>query len=194
MSGSLKNQNNAAALKRYTMPKTHGKRLPSRSVRLREGYIKDGIGYIPLTQNRWALCDAHNFHWLSQWNWYAFRHPANGRWYARRAITRSNRKETWAPMHRVVMGVTDPKIQIDHKDRSPEGGLDNRECNLRIATGAQNASNQGVRKNNASGCKGVAWHKATGKWMAYICVNGKQIHLASSVPLEPQRLPTTKPH
>lgn len=146
-------------------------------MRLREGYIKDGIGYIPLTQNRWALCDAHNFHWLSQWNWYAFRHPANGRWYARRAITLSNRKQTWAPMHRVVMGVTDPKIQIDHKDRSPEGGLDNRECNLRIATGAQNASNQGVRKNNTSGCKGVAWHKATGKWMAYICVNGKQIHL-----------------
>jgi hypothetical protein len=36
--------------------------------KVRQGYIKDGIGYIPLTQGKWALCDAHNFHWLSQRN------------------------------------------------------------------------------------------------------------------------------
>src|SRR5580700_7672241 len=49
---------------------------------VRQGYIKDGIGYIPLTQGKWALVDAHNFHWLSQWNWHADLN--RNRWYAKR--------------------------------------------------------------------------------------------------------------
>jgi hypothetical protein len=91
-----------------------------------QGYIDDsGVGHIPLTQGKEALVDAHNFHWLSQWNWRA-KHE-HTRWYA----IRGNGKRI--AMHRIITG--EPAgMEIDHKDRSPEGGLDNREQNLRIAT------------------------------------------------------------
>jgi len=78
-------------------------------------------------------------------------------------------------MHRFIMGVTDSKIQVDHKDRNAT--LDNREENLRIATHAQNQRNVGPNVRNRSGFKGVSWDKAAGKWRTRIQFNGKQIHL-----------------
>lgn len=55
-------------------------------------------------------------------------------------------------MHRLIMGVQDPKIFIDHKNRN---GLDNRRCNLRFATKSQNAQNQPKIITNTTGYKGV---------------------------------------
>jgi hypothetical protein len=134
---------------------------------LRVGYIDDvGVGHIPLTQGLWALCDAHWFHYLSQFNWYAI-HDKHGRWYAVRSGTQY--------MARVVMGITDPKILVDHKDRNAT--LDNRESNLRIATVAQNCHNQGLRTNNTSGFKGVYFDRTKGRWRARIQVNGKSTPL-----------------
>jgi hypothetical protein len=62
--------------------------------------------------------------------------------------------------------------EVDHIDRD---GLNNRKSNLR--EGAEiNARNQGIRKDNTSGFKGVSWHEdgKYGKWRAEIQVNGKQ--------------------
>lgn len=73
-------------------------------------------------------------------------------------------------MHRMIMGVTDPKQLVDHINNDP---LDNRKSNLRLANPQQNQSNQGIRKNNKSGYKGVSFHKASGKWQATISVDGK---------------------
>jgi hypothetical protein len=44
---------------------------------------------------------------------------------------------------------------------------DNRWCNLREATMAQNKANESLRSSNKSGLKGVSWHKAAGKWEAH---------------------------
>ena len=67
-----------------------------------------------------------------------------------------------------------PSGQIDHKNRD---GLDNRLCNLRLATPSQNQANKGMRIDNTSSVKGVAWDKARQKWKATISVNGKSICL-----------------
>lgn len=42
-------------------------------------------------------------------------------------------------MHRVILGLTDPKLHVDHKNHIK---LDNRRCNIRICTRAQNMANR----------------------------------------------------
>lgn len=63
-----------------------------------------------------------------------------------------------------------PKGQVDHinGDRS-----DNRIANLRDVDALANARNRGIATNNSSGVLGVIWHKATGKWYAFISVSRK---------------------
>ena len=67
-----------------------------------------------------------------------------------------------------------PKKQIDHENCNPS---DNRICNLREATHAQNQHNKAVRKDNRSGFKGVGWSKQESKWRARIVINGVEKHL-----------------
>ncbi len=80
--------------------------------------------------------------------------------------------------HRLIWiyhnGSIDPKINIDHIDRNPGN---NRIENLRLADQKQNCQNNKISKNNTSGYNGVYWHKLAKKWMAYIKVNRKRIHL-----------------
>ena len=66
-------------------------------------------------------------------------------------------------------------LEIDHNNQDSR---DNRVENLRLAEedGIQ-SQNRGTPKNNTSGVKGVSRDKNKGKWMAYIKVNDKQIHL-----------------
>jgi len=64
--------------------------------------------------------------------------------------------------------------QIDHKDG--ERG-NNAWANLRPATHQQNILNAKLASSNTSGFKGVSWHKAAGKWSAYIILDDKKKHL-----------------
>jgi len=83
-------------------------------------------------------------------------------------------------LHRFILGVTDPRIQVDHANRN---GLDNQRANLRPATPSQNAANSAKRRGNStSKFKGVHWCKPgplgkRGKWLALILVNGKRHYL-----------------
>ena len=74
-----------------------------------------------------------------------------------------------------------PKDQIDHIN-----GIrtDNRICNLREASNAQNGKNLGLSKANKSGVKGVYFDKSNNKWRAFIKVNFKQIDLGRYVNLQ----------
>ena len=75
-------------------------------------------------------------------------------------------------MHRLILGVTDPKIQVDHINGN---GLDNRRGNLRICTNSQNQMNA-RRKIGRSGFRGVKFlsDRKTRCYQARIQVSGKQ--------------------
>jgi len=67
-----------------------------------------------------------------------------------------------------------PKEQIDHINGIPN---DNRWCNLREVTSAENQKNMKRPVNNTSGSIGVVRNKAANKWQANIGVNGKSVYL-----------------
>lgn len=113
---------------------------------------------IQLTQGKVALVDDEDYEMLMQWKWCA--HVEKHRIYAVRRIG-----EKMLKMHRVIMGVTDPNIKVDHKEGY---GLDNQRSNLRVATNAQNIANQRPRLNVTSKYKGVHWDKFTGKWRVQV--------------------------
>jgi hypothetical protein len=67
-----------------------------------------------------------------------------------------------------------PDDEVDHRDLNRSN---NRLKNLRPATTSQNKHNQGLRKSNSSGHKGVSFYKRSGKWQAQIMVNRKRVHI-----------------
>lgn len=123
-----------------------------------------GARMVPLTQGQFALVDAADFDWINAHKWYAKKGPYS--WYARRGLNSSVK----VIMHRVIMGVTDPAIKVDHINGN---GLDNRRSNLRLATNSQNLCNRGKPSHNTSGYKGVSWYPRYGKWRATYRLNGK---------------------
>lgn len=86
----------------------------------------------------------------------------------------ANYKETTVKFHRIVMKVTDSKIDIDHINHDT---TDNRKENLRVVSRSQNNANIGLRKHNTSGCTGVAWHSTRKQWISRISYNNKCIFL-----------------
>lgn len=109
--------------------------------------------------------------------WFAHVEKKNGviyTVYAYRHVRRVNGKDTTQKLHRFILGVTDPKVEVDHKQGN---GLDNRRSNLRKATHAQNMRSGRMRRNNKTGFKCVYWHTKGKKWIARITVNGKMLHL-----------------
>jgi hypothetical protein len=67
-----------------------------------------------------------------------------------------------------------PKEQIDHINRIRD---DNRWCNLREATAAQNQGNSIMQSDNKSGYKGVSWNARKKIWCASISISGRTKHL-----------------
>lgn len=79
-------------------------------------------------------------------------------------------------LSRIVMNCNenDNNLVVDHINGNT---LDNRKCNLRLVTQAQNMLNKSSSKNSSSKYLGVYYDKITKKWAAVIGINGKQIHL-----------------
>lgn len=67
-----------------------------------------------------------------------------------------------------------PTDQIDHLNHNR---ADNRWCNLRLVTHAENGKNQSIRVTNTSGAMGVWWDSKRNSWQAYIDASGRRIHL-----------------
>lgn len=122
---------------------------------------------LKLTKGKETIVDNEDFELLNKHKWYC----SHG--YAVRNIRLPNGKQKNIRMHRFLINAPDD-MQIDHINGNR---LDNRRENLRLATNSQNAMNQGKRKNNTSGFKGVSWHKPNKKWLAHIRLNSKTIHL-----------------
>lgn len=105
-----------------------------------------------------VIVDDDAFVWASQMNWTIDR--SGNTFYARNVKGR---------LHRLVMGITDPMVLIDHKNGN---GLDNRKSNLRRCSVAENNRNCIKEPGKTSSFKGVSWKSSRKKWQAQIKVNG----------------------
>lgn len=121
---------------------------------------------IPLTGGREAIADAADLHLIGPHAWYA--HGSGRHWYASRQKGRQTIR-----LHNVI-SPPPPGLVVDHINGDT---LDNRRCNLRHVTFHGNTMSQRRPAGNTSGYKGVARHKASEKWAAYIRVEHKRIHL-----------------
>lgn len=125
---------------------------------------------IKLTQGKYALVDAEDFEWLSQWKWYF-----HSKGYAVRNCYREGHKQI--RMHIAILGKNSGH-EIDHINGKK---TDNRKKNLRFATRIQNSNNRPRNKNNTTGFKGVKahWTGARFSYQARLWYLGKYIHIGT---------------
>ena len=125
----------------------------------------DEVRYIPLTKGLFAVVDAADYDWLSQYKWTA--QMSGGKVYAVR-----NHKGKAILMHREIMQPPDDMV-VDHIDGS---GLHNCRRNMRVCTRQQNLCNTRPR-GGRSQYKGVRWETRRNKWVAEITCKGKRYYL-----------------
>ena len=124
-----------------------------------------------LTRGKVALVDDADFQRFNQYKWQAMK--VKHLWYAMRSI-HVDKKLRIILLHREILGLQHKDgIMTDHRNGN---GLDDRRCNLRACTHTDNMRNRKTQKHS-SVFKGVAWVKRVGRWIAYISVNNKTIHL-----------------
>lgn len=125
---------------------------------------------IRLTRGMVAIVDDDDYQELARFKWQAV-NVSGRKWYACRSIWRDG-KSSRIYMHRQITGAG-AGDEVDHVDGD---GLNNRTCNLRLATRSQNCANRATRKPGLK-FKGVYPAKRDGFWRAYIAHEGKQISL-----------------
>lgn len=136
---------------------------------------------IPLTQGKVALVDDEDFDRLVAMGKWSY---SDGGYAVRMAKDFNNKgvKTTMCiRMHRVVLGVKDSKVYVDHINRC---GVDNRRSNLRLATNSQNQLNTVVSTRSTTGYKGVTFVKRIKRYRASITKNGKFVNLGHYLKIE----------
>jgi hypothetical protein len=117
-----------------------------------------------LTKGKVALVDDEDFERLSKYKWTTQKGQKGG-YYAHRTITVSLNCKKKILLHRQILGISDPNIKVDHKDRN---SLNNQKENLRICTQSQNLANRESKLGSTSKYLGVSWHKVNKIWVASI--------------------------
>jgi hypothetical protein len=124
---------------------------------------------IPLTQGQVAKVDDEDYERVSQYKWCASWRPHVHGFVAER----KDHGKT-VRMHRLIMGAQTTE-QVDHINHVT---LDNRRCNLRICSNAQNHYNMSKRSgSHTSLFKGVHWHKQANRWRVMIVKDGQRHHV-----------------
>ena len=117
---------------------------------------------------REILFDAEDFDFVSKRTWYInYKKEKKGIvGYAKTNIRQSDGKKTCKLASRLLMN--EPVgMMIDHINGNT---LDNRKVNLRIVTDQ-------INNHNNKKAKGYCWSTRDKKWLAYIYINNKRIHL-----------------
>ena len=122
---------------------------------LKDAYI---IGYDSKKENKFFI-DTEDFDKIKKYYW---RKNCNGYW---ESVITENNKIKHLKLHRVIQNIKDPKIYIDHINHNKN---DNRKCNLRICSAAENVLNKSHMSNNTSGTIGVYYKKSANRWIAEI--------------------------
>lgn len=123
---------------------------------------------IPLTKGLATKVDIEDAAVLRKFKWCASIR-ANTAYVVRGTYTPDGRR-TLMYMHKFITGYS----MTDHINGD---GLDNRRCNLREASQAENNFNTCRRSDNSSGYKGVSWDAKGHRWRAYIRLDGHQRHI-----------------
>ena len=142
---------------------------------LPEKYFMEGYGEVyrvPLTQGKYAIIDIEDYDLVSQYKWYSGYEKSSQSFYAK-ANMKVGEKIIIERLHRLILSAKKGEI-VDHINGNT---LDNRRCNLRFASAAENIRNSRRRCTNTSGFKGVWWNKQVNKWQSEIKVLGKKIYL-----------------
>jgi hypothetical protein len=129
--------------------------------------IGPSIAYLPLTQGFFTLIDSGDAHGVALYSWYSHRHHTGS------VYVYGNTKgkdRTGLKLHRFLMG--NPENLVDHINGNT---LDNRRCNLRVATTSESVINTRIRADNASGLRGLCFESESGKWLVQIWKDGKRI-------------------
>lgn len=119
------------------------------------------VKYIPLTQGKYAIVDAADFDWLSQYKWFATRNRSGTTFYAGRGEAGRT-----VLMHREILSVA-PGELVDHANHL---GWDNRRSNIRPCTAQQNIFNRQMGPHS-SRYQGVFYRKDCRKWATRICLD-----------------------
>lgn len=123
-----------------------------------------------LGKGKFALVDDEDYEYLNQFKWYAKEGRRTFYAHCFDRILKGNNKKV--AMHRLLLGLTDPKILGDHINHN---GLDNQKRNLRACNHKQNGSNRRSKKNGTSKYLGVYANKYN--WVANMCIEGKRTYL-----------------
>jgi hypothetical protein len=136
---------------------------------------------VVLTQGFKCLVDDRDYDMVSEFKWHVLNNKKANTKYAVRMETVSINPHIQKTifMHRVIMGVTDPKTCVDHINGD---GLDTR-SNLRLSNKSQNGANRKPKKGGSSKYLGVCkmetvfngkyYVKLKKPWHAQIRENGK---------------------
>lgn len=118
---------------------------------------------IELNKGYSALVDDADYEWASKFVWKTqIRYRKDGT--IRVIYVQRNENRCTIYLHRAVLGVTDTRIQVDHRNHD---GLDNQRTNLRSTSGTKNQGNRRKQQGTSSQYKGV-FKVSEHSWRAYI--------------------------
>ena len=115
--------------------------------------------------------DDEDYGIVVSYSWHITKKPKDNIFYARTNIPIEN-KQTSLYLHRLILGLTDSKILVDHIDHN---GLNNQRDNLRVASVQQNARNSVNSRKGTSNYKGVTFRGENLKkpWLVRIKIDGE---------------------
>jgi hypothetical protein len=141
-----------------------------RSLRRLDDLKERSMIEVPLTQGRVALIDDEDAERVLIYKWtYAVRGKSE---YARRAVLRDGTSHS-IYLHRFILDAPS-RLEVDHINGD---GLDNRRCNLRLATKSQNHCNASVITRRDTGFRGVYVTPDSKRYNARIVANGSIIRV-----------------
>ncbi len=127
---------------------------------------------IPLSGNKSAgkfvIVDDDDFDTLNSYSWHI-----SGYGYASRYTGGGRKNASSITMHRQIMNEPNG-IGVDHINGNK---LDNRKCNLRLASQSQNNMNARPRKNSTSPYKGVYWNEGKNRWTCRLQKENQPVHI-----------------
>lgn len=133
-----------------------------------EVLISGSIARLKLKEGVWTSIDVSDLDVVTKLKWIA----VTGKWGRTYACSSLKRKTLY--LHRIVKGISDPCVEVDHINTN---SLDNVKLNLRVSDRSTNLANSVKYKNNTTGYKGVSMHKKSDRFRSTIHRNKKQIHL-----------------